>query len=78
MESLKRYREVIRGGKKESKKEVREESREKRFIALIKSDIPRFVGPDMRTYNLRKNDIVCLPESIFKILESKGAAESIL
>ena len=78
VECLKRYREVILEGKKEAKKEVREERREKRFIALIKSDIPRFVGPDMRTYSLRKNDVVCLPESIFKILESKGAAESIL
>jgi len=78
VECLKRYREIILEGKEEAKEEVGEEKKERRFIALIKGDIPRFVGPDMRTYSLRRGDIVCLPESIFKILESKGVAESIL
>lgn len=75
VECLKKYRDIVLEGKeaKEEKKEKKEEG----FVALIKSDIPRFVGPDMKKYSLRKNDIVCLPKSIFEILEKRGVAERV-
>ena len=40
-------------------------------IVLIKKDIPTFIGTDMRRYYLRKNDIVSLPEEIYKALNKR-------
>lgn len=76
---LQKYREIMLEGKKEEKrtKEV-EKKKEKKYIALIKQEIPKFVGPDMRTYILRKDDIVCLPETIFNILVKRGVAEKVI
>lgn len=76
---LENYRKIIlEGEEKEVEKGHKFEESGAKIIALIKDDIPRFVGPDMKKYNLRKNDLVTLPESIFKILEKRGVAERVL
>lgn len=44
------------------------------FLVLrILEDIPAFVGPD-RTYRLRKEDLVCLPSGISKVLIARKKA----
>ena len=55
-----------------------QEEREDRCIAIIDEDIPTFVGPNMKRYSLRKNDIVSLPKEIYAILEMRGVARRVI
>ena len=46
-------------------------------IMRITEHIPEFIGTDEKKYNLRKGDIVTLPENMGKMLLKKGVAEEI-
>lgn len=46
-------------------------------IMRITEHIPEFIGTDEKKYNLRKGDIVTLPENMSKMLIKKGVAEEI-
>ncbi|HEX17455.1 MAG TPA: DNA replication complex GINS family protein [Thermoplasmatales archaeon] len=71
---LNKYRKIILEGKEEKKEGM---ERKERFLVLIKEDIPRFVGPDMKRYRLRRGDIITLSGELFDILKRKGVAERI-
>ncbi len=56
----------------------REEKEETKYILVrIKKDIPEFVGIDGKTYKLRREDVVVLPELNAKALIKDGVAEEI-
>ena len=59
---------VINSNKKESNNNP---------IIRITKDIPEFVGTDTKKYNLRKNDIVSLPEDMNKMLTKRGAGKEV-
>jgi len=46
-------------------------------IVHIKENLPEFIGTDTKKYNLRKNDVITLPDNMSKMLSKKGAAEEI-
>jgi len=48
-----------------------------RYVALIREDIPTFVGTDMKKYSLRKNDVVSLQKEIYEALKKRGVGEEI-
>ncbi len=55
-----------------------EEKVEAKYILVrIKKDIPEFVGVDGKTYKLRREDVVVLPELNAKALIKDGIAEEI-
>ncbi|MEM5872450.1 MAG: hypothetical protein QXD55_01135, partial [Candidatus Aenigmatarchaeota archaeon] len=66
--------------------EIKEEQEKNKFIKpngklLVKilSDLPRFVGSDMKSYGpLKAGDVVYLPEEIGKLLITRNVAENIL
>jgi len=76
LKCLESYRKIILEGK-EKEEAIVQEKKEKRILALVKEDIPRFVGPDMKKYHLRKNDLISLSEELFNILERKGVVERV-
>jgi len=43
----------------------------------VKQDIPRFVGTDMKTYSLRKDDVITLPQELSNPLQKKGMIKQI-
>jgi DNA replication initiation complex subunit (GINS family) len=43
-------------------------------IIRIIEDIPKFVGTDMHTYRLRKNDVLSLPTDMAEILQKRKVA----
>ena len=52
------------------------ESQEQKLFR-IKKDVPEFIGPDMKTYKLRIDDVVSLPEKVGRLLIEKGSAEEV-
>ena len=77
LKCLENYRKIILEGKEKEEEVILQEEKEKKILALVKEDIPKFVGPDMKKYHLRKNDLISLSEELFNILESKGVVEKI-
>ncbi len=69
-ETLKNYQE--------QKKKLLAASRERLLQIAVSTDIPRFVGMDMRNYGpYRSGDIASLPEENAKVLIEKGAAQEL-
>ena len=46
-------------------------------IVRVTEDIPEFIGTDTKKYNLRKNDVLSLPEDMSKMLTKRGAVKRI-
>lgn len=46
-------------------------------IVQVTQDTPEFVGTDMKTYSLRKNDILTLPEEMSNPLLKRGVVKQI-
>ena len=61
---------------KEEPKPVLNESNTNPIIR-VKEDIPEFVGTNEKKYNLRKNDILSLPEDMSVMLLKRGVVEKI-
>ena len=40
-------------------------------------DIPEFIGTNEKKYNLRKNDILSLPDDMFEMLNRRGVVRKI-
>ena len=78
LKCLESYRKIILEGKEKGEEAIVQEKKEKRVLALVKEDIPRFVGPDMKKYHLRKDDLISLSEELFDILERKGVVEKVI
>jgi hypothetical protein len=46
-------------------------------IVRVTNNIPEFVGTDEKKYNLRKNDIVSLPDDMCNMLLKRGVVKKI-
>ena len=60
--------------KSSSKPEKQMISKNTNSVIRITDDIPCFVGTDMLTYSLRKNDVLSLPQDMAKTLEKRKVA----
>ncbi len=63
-------------GSKEEKKIV-EKQENSNPIVRITQDIPEFIGTDEKKYNLRKNDLISLPEDMSDMLLKRGVINKI-
>ena len=68
--------EVNREPDKEQGEEPPEEKKE-RVIYRVRSHLPEFVGPDMKTYRLVRGEIVNLPKPLNDLLLKEGILEEI-
>ena len=60
------------------KRLVFERRRSRKYVLVrIKKDVPEFVGVDGKTYKLKREDVVLLPELNAKALIKEGVAEEI-
>jgi len=62
---------------KENRKRIFEAKKKEFVILRILKNIPQFVGSDMKKYVLGKEDVICMPEDVAKILIERNAAEEI-
>lgn len=47
----------------------------KEVLFRVKRSMPEFVGPDMKTYLLKENDVVSIPKEIAELLLKEGVVE---
>ena len=60
---------------KEKKTEEKQENSNP--IVRINQDVPEFIGTDEKKYNIRKNDLISLPEDMSDTLSKRGVVEKI-
>ena len=55
-------------------------SEEKNTNPLVRviADIPAFIGPDMKTYILKKQDILSIPKEIAEPLKKRGVVQPLI
>lgn len=65
--------------KVEPKKENIVEEKKENFnpVLLVTKGVPEFIGTDTKKYNLRKDDIVSMPENMSDMLLKRNVAEKI-
>ena len=65
--------------KNETKEETKPASNESNNNPIIRvtEDIPEFVGTNEKRYNLRKNDILSIPQDMSEMLSKRGVVEKI-
>ena len=74
---FKKLVEILENFKRLILEHVKREEEVKYMLVRIKKDIPEFVGVDGKTYKLRREDVVVLPELNAKALIKDGIAEEI-
>jgi len=62
--------------KKEKLEEKKEEKKEGEFV-IITENLPCFIGPDLKTYDLKKNDKVFLHEDLKNLLLKYGYCKKV-
>ena len=64
---------------KESLKPKKSEKKQKNLnpIVRVTEDMPEFIGTNEKKYNLRKNDILSIPEDMSDMLSKRGVVEKI-
>ncbi len=65
---LKKFRDSVSEEMKKNPSEI---------VYKVKKSIPDFIGPDMKVYNLRENDIVSLPKELVEVLIKENVLEEI-
>ena len=50
---------------------------EKQSVYRVKKSLPEFVGPDMKTYQLKENDVIVLPKELEEFLTKEGVVEKV-
>ena len=75
----KKNEKVTNSEKTESKKEniVEEKQENSNPVLLVTKGIPEFIGTDTKRYNLRKDDVVSMPENMSDMLLKRNVAEKI-
>ena len=75
----KKNENVTNSEKTESKKEniVEEKQENSNPVLLVTKGIPEFIGTDTKRYNLRKDDVVSMPENMSDMLLKRNVAEKI-
>jgi len=63
----------------EPKKEeiIQEKQENTNPVLLIKKDMPEFIGTDTKKYNIRKDDVITMPENMSDMLIKRNIAEKI-
>jgi DNA replication factor GINS len=62
----------------EDKKEINiSKNIDKNSITRVIKDMPNFIGTDTKNYNLKKNDIVSIPEDMVEMLLKRKAVEKL-
>ena len=57
--------------------EEKEKEEKTNPIVMVTKDIPEFIGTDEKKYNLRKGDVLSLPNDMSNTLSKRGAAKEI-
>lgn len=75
-------RELLNKKSQEEKKTVESEKESEKqenanSIARVVQDIPEFVGTDTKKYNLKRGDVVSLPEDMNDTLSKRGVVKEI-
>ncbi len=75
----KKNENVTNSEKTESEKEniVEEKQENSNPVLLVTKGIPEFIGTDTKRYNLRKDDVVSMPENMSDMLLKRNVAEKI-
>jgi len=78
-QKTKKNENVTNSRKIESKKEkiIEKKPENSNPVLLVTQDIPEFIGTDTKKYNLRKNDVVSMPENMSEMLLKRKVAEKI-
>lgn len=58
-------------------KKTEEKQENSNPIVRVNQDVPEFIGTDEKKYNLRKNDLISLPEDMSETLSKRGVVEKI-
>ena len=58
-------------------KKTEEKQENSNPIVRVNQDVPEFIGTDEKKYNLRKNDLISLPEDMSDTLSKRGVVEKI-
>jgi DNA replication factor GINS len=71
--------EPVEPKKNETKEEPKPVSKESNTNPIIRvtEDIPEFVGTNEKKYNLKKNDILSIPEDMSDMLSKRGVVDKI-
>jgi DNA replication initiation complex subunit (GINS family) len=76
LKALKDARERIMENKRKNEKDsIEKKDDDETIVVRITNDIPEFVDSDMNIYNLKKEDVICLPKDIANALINKKVAE---
>jgi len=70
-------KEKITNDKSNHNKEEKKSKSNKNAILKVIQNTPEFVGTDMKTYSLRKDDIITLPKEMTKPLIKRGVLKQI-
>jgi len=60
--------------KPEKPKEI---NKNKNPVVIVTENIPEFIGTNEKRYNLRKNDMISLPEDMYKMLSRRGVVKKV-
>ena len=58
-------------------KKTEEKQENSNPIVRVNQDVPEFIGTDEKKYNIRKNDLISLPEDMSDTLSKRGVVEKI-
>jgi DNA replication initiation complex subunit (GINS family) len=58
-------------------KKVEEKHKNPNPIVRVTENVPEFIGTNEKRYNLRKNDILSLPEDMYEMLNRRGVVKKI-
>ncbi|MCK4365488.1 MAG: DNA replication complex GINS family protein [Thermoplasmatales archaeon] len=61
----------------EEEKKTEEKQENSNPIVRVNQDVPEFIGTDEKKYNLKKNDMISLPEDMSGMLSKRGVVEKI-
>ena len=67
----------IKAAEPTEKKKTEEKQENSNPIVRVNQDVPEFIGTDEKKYNLRKNDLISLPEDMSDTLSKRGVVEKI-
>jgi DNA replication factor GINS len=58
-------------------KKIEEKHKNPNPIVRVTENVPEFIGTNEKRYNLRKNDILSLPEDMYEMLHRRGVVKKI-
>ncbi|MBI2579533.1 MAG: hypothetical protein HYW27_01390 [Candidatus Aenigmarchaeota archaeon] len=59
------------------KETPKEEKEEREDVYRVVRELPEFIGPDMKAYKLRKDEVISIPRPLNEFLLKKGVIEKV-